>query len=73
MTPVTITLPFAGTELSIETRPRCDASSDLSIDLGEILTTLIIADKEFYRGILIARQEFRQGKTLTHEEVFGTD
>jgi len=73
MTATTITLPFGGTGISIKKLSVCDASSDFSIDLGEILTALIVADDAFYQKILIAREQARQGNFLSHEEVFGTD
>lgn len=63
------------TDISILRIPAaCDANpSRIRIDLGDLLTALILADQDLYQQIQTSRKQFQQGQTLTHKEVFGRE
>jgi|GEM_PF-5193339 hypothetical protein len=62
------------TDISIRIPVACDAnSSRIRIDLGDLLTALVLADQDLYQQIQTSRKQFQQGQTLTHQEVFGSE
>jgi hypothetical protein len=62
------------TDISIRIPAACDANpSRIRVDLGDLLTALILADQDLYQQIQTSRKQFQQGQTLTHKEVFGSE